>query len=113
MGISRETSYAVILFVRALPGNFPETFSGFPEKKNLFHRNLCTFFTGIRELVPISHFVSIGPGGHSGDPILGTQTFWTASASILRSIERVSPQLSTLRPCRCLRKYVQLDHLHH
>ena len=79
IGISRETNYAVILHVWTLPGNFPETFFSFPEKKNVFHRNLFPCFTGIFFRVPTSHFVSIGPGGRSWDLILGTQTFWTAS----------------------------------
>ena len=46
MEISRKSDYAVILFVRAFPGNFPETFFGFPEKKTVCHRNILGCVTG-------------------------------------------------------------------
>ena len=49
---SRKSDYAVILFVRAFPGNFPETFFGFPEKKKLCHRNILGCVTGKFEKPP-------------------------------------------------------------
>ena len=80
MGISQKTGYAKILFVRAFPGSFPETFFGFLEKNAVYHRK--SFGMCHRNLflaVAIHYFLTDGPGGRSRDPILGTQTFWTAS----------------------------------
>ena len=76
---SRKSDYAVILFVRAFPGNFPETFFGFPEKKMLSHRKSFGMCHRKIFLAAAIHFLSNGPRGRSRDPILGTQTFWTAS----------------------------------
>ena len=55
---SWKSDYAVILFVWAFPGNFPETFFGFPEKKTVCHRNILGCVTGIFEKPPGGRYKS-------------------------------------------------------
>ena len=57
-GNSWKSDYAVILFVRAFPGNFPETFFDFPEKKTVCHRNILDCVTGIFEKPPGGRYKS-------------------------------------------------------